>query len=86
MSNYYFFRTDWVFNTIKTPQGTSDVIDDQNTVRVKNDVARPSISASYLSRGQEMSPNSTIINRNNGSVSYSFMNLEFCFSFKKTKF
>uniref|UniRef100_A0A0R3RR22 non-specific serine/threonine protein kinase n=1 Tax=Elaeophora elaphi TaxID=1147741 RepID=A0A0R3RR22_9BILA len=59
--------TDWVFNTIKTPQCTSDIIDDQNTVRVKSETARPSISASHLSRGQEMSPSSTIINRNNDS-------------------
>ncbi|VBB27641.1 unnamed protein product [Acanthocheilonema viteae] len=60
--------TDWVFNTIKTPQSTSDLTNDQNTVRVKSDITRPSISTSHLSRGQEMSPNSTIINRNNSNV------------------
>uniref|UniRef100_A0A8R1XVP2 Protein kinase domain-containing protein n=1 Tax=Onchocerca volvulus TaxID=6282 RepID=A0A8R1XVP2_ONCVO len=59
--------TDWVFNTIKTPQNTNDVMDDQNTVRVKSDTARPSISVAQLSRNQEISPNSTIINRNNDS-------------------
>ncbi|VDO43221.1 unnamed protein product, partial [Onchocerca flexuosa] len=58
---------DWVFNTIKTPQHTNNVMDDQNTVRVKSDTARPSISVSHLSRNQEISPNSTIINRNNDS-------------------
>lgn len=67
-----------MFNTIKTPQSTSDVTDEQNTVRVKSDVTRPSISAaSHLLRGQEMSPNSTIINRNNDSVSYSVLTFEF---------
>uniref|UniRef100_A0A915PPQ6 non-specific serine/threonine protein kinase n=1 Tax=Setaria digitata TaxID=48799 RepID=A0A915PPQ6_9BILA len=59
--------TDWVFNTIKAPQCMNDVTDDQNTVRIKSDIVRPSIVASHLSRNQEMSPNSTIINRNNDS-------------------
>lgn len=77
IDQFCFFRTDWVFNTIKTPQCTSDVTDDQNTVRVKSETTRPSISASHLSRSQEMSPNSTIINRNNDSVSYSILDLGF---------
>ncbi|KAK6111882.1 Protein kinase domain family protein [Brugia pahangi] len=59
--------TDWVFNTVKTPQCTNDVMDDQNTVRLKSDTTRPSLPLSYLSRTQEISPNSTIINRNNDS-------------------
>ncbi|VDM08476.1 unnamed protein product [Wuchereria bancrofti] len=59
--------TDWVFNTIKTPQCTNDVMDDQNTVRLKSDTTRPSLPLSHLSRTQEISPNSTIISRNNDS-------------------
>ncbi|VDK28499.1 unnamed protein product [Gongylonema pulchrum] len=60
--------TDWVFNTVKAPQGTSNASDesnaDQNTVRVKNEHVRPSI-ATYQPRN--MSPNATIVNRNHDS-------------------
>ncbi|VDM98760.1 unnamed protein product [Thelazia callipaeda] len=59
--------TDWVFNTIKTPQNVNDTSNDQNTVRAKNDTGRPSVASGYLSRNRDISPNATIIIRNNNS-------------------
>lgn len=72
LNNEKDFSADWIF-TLKSQQGPSNQeqeSEDQDTVRVKTTAnARPSIVPGYQSQTRDLSPNGTIVNRNNDSVS-----------------